>query len=113
MQHLLECKRSTSGGKKKPLKQPKKSNKEMDEGDLAFKQKMKDEQEKLDELKTKAAGKGPLGEMGRSEDLSDFDKGQIGMAIQLGQSISETARLVGCSQSAVVLEELRNLARNN
>ena len=42
------------------------------------------------------------GEMGRSEDLSDFDKGQIVMARRLGQSISEMARLVGCSQSAVV-----------
>ncbi|XP_055504069.1 translation machinery-associated protein 7 [Leucoraja erinacea] len=52
------------GGKKKPLKQPKKSNKEMDEDDLAFKQKKKDEQKKLDELKTKAAGKGPLGSGG-------------------------------------------------
>ncbi|XP_065118090.1 fibroblast growth factor receptor 1-A-like isoform X1 [Paramisgurnus dabryanus] len=35
-------------------------------------------------------------------DLSDFDKGQIVMAIRLGQSISKTAALVGCSQSAVV-----------
>ncbi|XP_032892995.1 translation machinery-associated protein 7 [Amblyraja radiata] len=52
------------GGKKKPLKQPKKSSKEMDEDDLAFKQKKKDEQKKLDELKTKAAGKGPLGSGG-------------------------------------------------
>ena len=42
------------------------------------------------------------GEMGRSKDLSDFDKGQVIMAIQLGQSISETARLVGCSRSPVV-----------
>ena len=42
------------------------------------------------------------GEMGRSKDLSDFDKGQIAMARRLGQSISETARLVGCSRSAVV-----------
>ena len=42
------------------------------------------------------------GEIGRSKDLSEFDKGQIVMARQLGQSISETARLVGCSRSAVV-----------
>ncbi|XP_078065979.1 translation machinery-associated protein 7 [Mustelus asterias] len=48
------------GGKKKPLKQPKKMNKETDEDDLAFKQKKKEEQKKLDELKAKAAGKGPL-----------------------------------------------------
>uniref|UniRef100_A0AAY5KPB9 Tc1-like transposase DDE domain-containing protein n=1 Tax=Esox lucius TaxID=8010 RepID=A0AAY5KPB9_ESOLU len=40
--------------------------------------------------------------MGRSKDLSDFDKGQIVMARRLGQSISETAGLVGCSRSTVV-----------
>ena len=40
--------------------------------------------------------------MSRSKDLSDFDKGQIVTARRLGQSISETARLVGCSQSAVL-----------
>uniref|UniRef100_A0A9L0IUC5 Translation machinery associated 7 homolog n=1 Tax=Equus asinus TaxID=9793 RepID=A0A9L0IUC5_EQUAS len=50
------------GGKKKPLKQPKKQAKEMDEEDKAFKQKQKEEQKKLEELKAKAAGKGPLGE---------------------------------------------------
>ncbi|KAL4693718.1 hypothetical protein H8959_012983 [Pygathrix nigripes] len=48
------------GGKKKPLKQPKKQAKEMDEEDKAFKQKRKEEQKKLEELKVKAAGKGPL-----------------------------------------------------
>ncbi|XP_073935453.1 translation machinery-associated protein 7-like [Castor canadensis] len=46
-------------GKKNPLKQPKKQAKEMDEEDKAFKQKQK-EQKKLEELKVKAAGKGPL-----------------------------------------------------
>nr|XP_037866315.1 translation machinery-associated protein 7-like [Chlorocebus sabaeus] len=48
------------GGKKKPLKQPKKQAKEMDEEDKAFKQKQKEEQKKLEELKAKAMGKGPL-----------------------------------------------------
>ncbi|MEJ1286798.1 hypothetical protein NN561_017809 [Cricetulus griseus] len=48
------------GGKKKPLKQPKKQAKEIDEEDKAFKQKQKEEQKKLEELKAKAAGKGPL-----------------------------------------------------
>ena len=48
------------GGKKKPLKQPKKQAKEMDEEDKAFKQKQKEEQKKLKELKAKAAEKGPL-----------------------------------------------------
>ncbi|XP_021568109.1 translation machinery-associated protein 7 [Carlito syrichta] len=51
------------GGKKKPLKQPKKQAKEMDEEDKAFKQKQKEEQKKLEELKAKAAGKGPLDEV--------------------------------------------------
>lgn len=40
--------------------------------------------------------------MGKSKDLSDFDKGQIVMARRLGQSISQTAGLVGCSRCAVV-----------
>ncbi|XP_075835010.1 translation machinery-associated protein 7-like [Microtus pennsylvanicus] len=48
------------GGKKKPLKQLKKQAKEMDEEDKAFKQKQKEEQKKLEELKAKAAGKEPL-----------------------------------------------------
>lgn len=43
-----------------------------------------------------------MGEMGKRKDLSDFDRGQIVMARRLGQSISETAQLVGCSRSAVV-----------
>ncbi|XP_032963969.1 translation machinery-associated protein 7-like [Rhinolophus ferrumequinum] len=47
------------GGKKEPLKQRKKPAKETDEDDTAFKQKQKEEQ-KLEELKAKAAGKGPL-----------------------------------------------------
>nr|XP_055063695.1 fibroblast growth factor receptor 1-A-like isoform X2 [Misgurnus anguillicaudatus] len=42
------------------------------------------------------------GKTGKRKDLSDFDKGQIVMARRLGQSISKTAALVGCSQSAVV-----------
>ncbi|KAH0511681.1 Cyclin-dependent kinase 15 [Microtus ochrogaster] len=55
------------GGKKKPLKQPKKQAKEMDEEDKAFKQKQKEEQKKLEELKAKAAGKGPLATGGIKE----------------------------------------------
>ncbi|KAM6325546.1 translation machinery-associated protein 7 isoform 2-T3 [Podargus strigoides] len=51
------------GGKKKPLKQPKKQSKDLDETDLAFKQKQKEEQKKLEEMKAKAAGKGPLGSL--------------------------------------------------
>ncbi|CAL1532248.1 unnamed protein product [Lymnaea stagnalis] len=48
------------GGKKKPLKQPKKGKDEMDEEDMAFKQKQKEEQKALKEAAVKAAGKGPL-----------------------------------------------------
>ena len=47
------------GGKKKPLKQPKKQAKEMDEEDKAFKQKQKEEQKKLEELKQRPRGKAP------------------------------------------------------
>uniref|UniRef100_M4A073 Translation machinery associated 7 homolog B n=2 Tax=Xiphophorus TaxID=8082 RepID=M4A073_XIPMA len=49
-----------SGGKKKPLKAPKKQNKEMDDEDVAFKQKQKEEQKAMEALKAKASGKGPL-----------------------------------------------------
>jgi len=48
------------GGKKKPLKAPKKQNKDVDEEDAAFKQKQKEEQKALEALKAKASGKGPL-----------------------------------------------------
>ncbi|GBL78668.1 hypothetical protein AVEN_65240-1 [Araneus ventricosus] len=40
--------------------------------------------------------------MGKAADLSEFDRGQIVMARRLGMNITETARLVGCSRSAVV-----------
>ncbi|GBL81473.1 hypothetical protein AVEN_143739-1 [Araneus ventricosus] len=40
--------------------------------------------------------------MGKAADLSKFDRGQIVMARRLGTSITETARLVGCSRSAVI-----------
>ncbi|GFS65721.1 transposable element Tcb1 transposase [Trichonephila clavipes] len=40
--------------------------------------------------------------MGKAADLSDFDRGQIVMVRRLGASISETARVVGCSRSIVV-----------
>ncbi|GFX51770.1 uncharacterized protein TNCV_5014721 [Trichonephila clavipes] len=40
--------------------------------------------------------------MGKAVDLSNFDRGQIVMARRLGTSISETARVVGCSRSTVV-----------
>ncbi|MEE6502461.1 hypothetical protein FKM82_004523 [Ascaphus truei] len=48
------------GGKKKPLKQSKKQSKDLDEEDVAFKQKQKEEQKKLEEMKGKAGQKGPL-----------------------------------------------------
>ncbi|GBL92539.1 hypothetical protein AVEN_123733-1 [Araneus ventricosus] len=40
--------------------------------------------------------------MGKAADLSEFDRGQIVMTRRFGTSITETARLVGCSRSAVV-----------
>ncbi|KAL7750987.1 hypothetical protein RI367_003567 [Sorochytrium milnesiophthora] len=48
------------GGKLKPLKAPKKENKDLDEDDMAFKKKQQEEAKKLAELKAKAQGKGPL-----------------------------------------------------
>ncbi|XP_059614501.1 translation machinery-associated protein 7 homolog [Phlebotomus argentipes] len=48
------------GGKKKPLKAPKKDSKEMDEDDMAHKQKLKEQQKALDAMKAKAGQKGPL-----------------------------------------------------
>jgi hypothetical protein len=50
------------GGKKKPLKQPKKEGGDMDEHDAEFKQKQKDEKKAMEEAKVKAAGKGPIGQ---------------------------------------------------
>ncbi|XP_020953498.1 LOW QUALITY PROTEIN: translation machinery-associated protein 7-like [Sus scrofa] len=52
------------GGKKKPLKQPKKQVEEMEEEDKALKKKQKEEQKKLEELKARASGKGPLATAG-------------------------------------------------
>jgi len=48
------------GGKKKPLKAPKKDNREMDDDDVALQQKRRDEQKALEAMKAKAAQKGPL-----------------------------------------------------
>ncbi|KAG0211527.1 Translation machinery-associated protein 7 [Mortierella sp. GBA30] len=49
-----------AGGKAKPLKAPKKKVNELDDEDLAFKAKQKEEQAKLREMQAKAANKGPL-----------------------------------------------------
>uniref|UniRef100_A0A452TX40 Uncharacterized protein n=2 Tax=Ursus TaxID=9639 RepID=A0A452TX40_URSMA len=51
-------------GHKDGKKQPKKQAKEMDKEDKAFKQKQKDEQRTLEELKAKAKGTGPLATCG-------------------------------------------------
>ncbi|KAH8293597.1 hypothetical protein KR054_002081 [Drosophila jambulina] len=48
------------GGKKKPLKAPKKDAKDLDEDDMAFKQKQKEQQKAMDAAKTNAFKKGPL-----------------------------------------------------
>ena len=47
-------------GKKKPLKAPKKEKGEGDEEDQAFKDKQREEKKQLEEMRKKAAGKGPL-----------------------------------------------------
>ncbi|KAI9002577.1 translation machinery associated TMA7 [Hyaloraphidium curvatum] len=51
---------SRQGGKLKPLKAPKKDNKELDEDDLAFKQKQQEEKKKMAEMQAKAKAGGPL-----------------------------------------------------
>lgn len=51
---------SREGGKKKPLKAPKKESKELTDEDKDFKAKQQAEKKALDALKAKAAGKGPL-----------------------------------------------------
>ncbi|XP_018653008.1 putative translation machinery-associated protein [Schistosoma mansoni] len=50
------------GGKKKPLKQAKKESKELDESDIAFKQKEKEEAKKLKDARLLAAKPGPIGQ---------------------------------------------------
>ena len=52
---------SRDGGKKKPLTQPKKGKKEVDDKDLKIKPKQKDEQKAPAEAKEKLSGKGPIG----------------------------------------------------
>ncbi|KAK2108935.1 Translation machinery-associated protein 7 [Saguinus oedipus] len=76
------------GGKKKPLKQPKKQAKEMDEEDKAFKQKQKEEQKKLEEPKAKAAGKGPLAtggikKSGKNAALASISQQESGLVPQI------------------------------
>ncbi|XP_055317674.1 translation machinery-associated protein 7-like [Sitodiplosis mosellana] len=48
------------GGKKKPLKAPKKEGKELSEEDKEFKAKQQADKKALEALKTKAGQKGPL-----------------------------------------------------
>lgn len=47
-----------AGGKAKPLKKPKAASKDLDESDLEFQKKKKEEAAQLKALKEKAAGKG-------------------------------------------------------
>ncbi len=58
IQCLIIC--VSKGGKKKPLKQPKKDKQEVDESDVEFKKKQLEEQKKLKEMASKASQKGPL-----------------------------------------------------
>ncbi|KAE8135718.1 translation machinery associated TMA7 [Aspergillus pseudotamarii] len=51
---------SREGGKVKPLKAAKKDKKELDEDDLAFKEKQRAEAKAKKDLLDKAKGKGPL-----------------------------------------------------
>jgi len=51
---------SRDGGKKKPLKAPKKAEKDLDENDVEFKKKQKEEQAALKAMQSKAKQGGPL-----------------------------------------------------
>ncbi|EAW21510.1 translation machinery-associated protein 7 [Aspergillus lentulus] len=51
---------SREGGKAKPLKSAKKEKKDLDEDDLAFKERQRAEAKAKKELLEKAKGKGPL-----------------------------------------------------
>ncbi|OJK05236.1 hypothetical protein ASPACDRAFT_38806 [Aspergillus aculeatus ATCC 16872] len=51
---------SREGGKVKPLKQAKKAQKDLDEDDLAFKEKQRADAKAKKDLMEKAKGKGPL-----------------------------------------------------
>lgn len=52
------------GGKKKPLKTPKKQKAEDDDDDKALKDKLKQDQKALQDAQKKASGKGPLSQGG-------------------------------------------------
>lgn len=59
--HLSRLKMTgRQGGKLKQMKKPKKEEKDLDESELAFKAKQKEEQAKLKELQAKAAKGGPM-----------------------------------------------------
>ncbi|KAI9767696.1 MAG: Translation machinery-associated protein 7 [Candelina submexicana] len=51
---------SSAGGKAKPLKAPKKANKELDEDEIAFREKQKADAKANKEMAEKAKGKGPM-----------------------------------------------------
>ena len=52
------------GGKKKPLKQPKKDSKELDESDLALKEKLRQEKKALEDAKKGLKAGKPMGTSG-------------------------------------------------
>lgn len=58
--HLIAKMSGREGGKKKPLKAPKKENKDLDEDDKEFKKRQQEEKKALEALKAKASQKGPL-----------------------------------------------------
>ncbi|PGH23378.1 hypothetical protein AJ80_02631 [Polytolypa hystricis UAMH7299] len=51
---------SRAGGKAKPLKAPKKEKKELDDDELAFRERQKAEAKAMKDMADKAKGKGPL-----------------------------------------------------
>ncbi|MEQ2241821.1 hypothetical protein ILYODFUR_029276 [Ilyodon furcidens] len=92
------------GGKKKPLKAPKKQNKEMDDDEVAFKQKQKEEQKAMEALKAKASGKGPLSETREVADsvnvwMTDCSVKHFGISGDLIKSCTSAGHAAVCLRS--------------
>jgi len=95
------------GGKKKPLKAPKKKGGDLDEDDLAFKQKQKEEAKKLAEMQKKAGGKGPLASGGIKK--SGKKKWSSGQSFSATTGSSSCAFWVMCVYKlSVVVEFFEN-----
>ncbi|KAI6650241.1 Leucine-rich repeat-containing protein 40 [Oopsacas minuta] len=94
------------GGKKKPLKQPKKGAVELDEEDLALKAKLREDEKAMKDAKAKAAQKGPMGAGG-------MKKSGKNMAFQVtfGKGGMATSQLGGITSG--MLDEAQRTGKMN